>query len=220
MLTAWIDFTASESTLLSVLSLDMSSSSSSSESGDSSLSGCEADNREDAAEALLSLRPTREEYLSYTAIVHDIDKGDTLLAKRIIATHNQQTNASDTADAEASISSRWPLRPTDLSKLHDPDGLEESILAFASAYIREHRLVLPRLAHSMDDDQLDRNVIELDEILPSLLPDMMSKVDKLLNNLAVMRPPAVRTKRRDLKPMGWGAVLSAGMLGYGNDDHQ
>jgi hypothetical protein len=150
-------------------------------------------------------------------LVHNIDKGDTLVAKRIIATHISLKDGLEVESQSfgSASSSTWPLQPEDLTKHHDVDGLEESILAFASAYIREHDLILPRHQQFKDDD-LDTRVDDLDEILPNLLPDMMSKVDKLLNNLAMMRPAAFKKKRQSMKPMSWSSVLSAGLLGGGS----
>jgi hypothetical protein len=172
--------------LLSMHPIIMSSLSLSSESDDSSSSGHGTRDQDDQSVT----RSTREEYQSYAALVHSIDIGDTLIAKRIIATHTQHVNVP--------------------GKVRLP--------AFASAYIRDNNLVLPRLAHAKGDDQSLRGMVDLDETLPSLLPDIMSKVDRLLNNLAVMRPPAVKKKRRDMKRMGWSAVLSAEMLGSRNAD--
>jgi hypothetical protein len=204
--------------LLSMHPIIMSSLSLSSESDDSSSSGHGTRDQDDQSVTEPAPRSTREEYQSYAALVHSIDIGDTLIAKRIIATHTQHVNVPGKATNRATTSSQWPLHTSDLAKLHDPDALEESILAFASAYIRDNNLVLPRLAHAKGDDQSLRGMVDLDETLPSLLPDIMSKVDRLLNNLAVMRPPAVKKKRRDMKPMGWSAVLSAEMLGSRNAD--
>jgi hypothetical protein len=149
-------------------------------------------------------------------LVHNIDKGDTLVAKRIIATHISHKDGLEVESQSfgSASSSTWPLRPVDLSRHHSADSLEESILAFASAYIREHDLILPRHQQFKDED-LDTRVDDLDEILPNLLPDMMSKVDKLLNNLAIMRPAAVKKKRQSMKPMSWNTVLSAGLLSGG-----
>jgi hypothetical protein len=162
-------------------------------------------------------RPTQQDYLSYTALVRHIDRDDTLIAKRIIATDNQLRNwtvAEEVVDQYVQ-SSAWPLQSSDLPQT-DPDVLEDSILAFASAYIRKNNLVLPRQAQSQEFASLE----DLDEIIPDFLPGMMETVDQLLDNLAVMRPAAVRKKRTTLKPMNWTSVLSAGMIGGAPLDHE
>jgi hypothetical protein len=162
-------------------------------------------------------RPTQQDYQSYTALVRHIDKGDTLLAKRIIATNDQLRNF--TVDPEVLpqyiSTSTWPLQSSDLPP-SDPSSLEDSILAFASAYIRDNKLVLPRQQQHGSSAGLE----DLDEIIPDFLPGMMETVDQLLDNLAVMRPAAVRTKRTTLKPMNWNSVLSAGMIGTASMDHE
>jgi hypothetical protein len=161
--------------------------------------------------------PTRQDYQTYTALVRNIDKGDCLVAKRIIASNDQirQLRSSADADQEVSehkqvLSSRWPLQLADLPP-SDPDSLEDSILAFASAYIRQNNLVLPR---NLDVDSATGSGLEdLDEIIPDFLPGMMESVDQILDNLAVMRPAATRKKRSTLKPMDWRSVISAGIIG-------
>ena len=162
-------------------------------------------------------RPTQQDYQSYTALVRHIDKGNTLIAKRIIATNDQSRNF--TVDPEVLPqyinSSTWPLQSNDLPP-SDPSSLEDSILAFASAYIRDNNLVLPRHQQHGSSAGLE----DLDEIIPEFLPGMMETVDQLLDNLAVMRPAAVRTKRTTLKPMNRNSVLSAGMMGTASLDNE
>jgi hypothetical protein len=162
-------------------------------------------------------RPTPQDYQSYTALVRHIDKGNTLLAKRIIATINQLRNFIVDPEILPQYinSSTWPLQSFDLPP-SDPTSLEDSILAFASAYIRDNNLVLPRQRPHGSSAGLE----DLDEIIPDFLPGMMETVDQLLDNLAVMRPAAVRTKRTTLKPMRWNSVLSAGMIGSASLDHE
>lgn len=162
-------------------------------------------------------RPTQQDYQSYTALVRHIDHGDTLIAKRIIGTNDQLRNFIVDEDvlSEYVQSSTWPLQLSDLPP-SDPNSLEDSILAFASSYIRQNNLVLPRQHHHGSSTGLE----DLDEIIPDFLPGIMENVDQLLDNLAVMRPAAVRRKRTSLKPMNWNSVLSAGMIGSTPLDHE
>jgi hypothetical protein len=161
-------------------------------------------------------RPTRQDYQTYTALVRNIDKGDCLVAKRIIASNDQirqlHSSTDDTQEVLESkqvLSSTWPLQLADLPP-SDPDSLEDSILAFASAYIRQNNLVLPR---DLDNNMTASGLEDLDEIVPDFLPGMMETVDQILDNLAVMRPAATRKKRSTLKPMDWRSVISAGIIG-------
>lgn len=155
-------------------------------------------------------RPTQQDYQSYTALVRNIDKGDTLIAKRILATNDQLRNftVDEEVLAQTIQSSAWPLQISDLPST-DPNALEDSVLAFASSYIRQNNLVLPR--HHQHN--VSTGLEDLDEIIPDFLPSMMETVDQLLDNLAVMRPAAVKKKRTTMKPMNWTSVLSAGVIG-------
>ena len=162
-------------------------------------------------------RPTQQDYQSYTALVRHIDKGNTLVAKRILATNDQLRNfiVDPEVFPQYINSSTWPLQSSDLPP-SDPSALEDSILAFASAYIRDNNLVLPRQHQHGSSAGLE----DLGEVIPGFLPGMMETVDQLLDNLAVMRPAAVRTKRTTLKPMNWNSVLSAGMIGTAGLSHE
>lgn len=195
-------------------SLGLSSSSNSSVR--SSILSDEDPNDPEFQPAVEPPRPTRQDYQTYTALVRNIDKGDSLVAKRIIASHDQlrrlHNSTDDTQDLpeyRQVLSSTWPLQLADLPP-SDPNSLEDSILAFASAYIREHNLVLPRQSN---DNATTSGLEDLDEIIPDFLPGMVETVDQLLDNLAVMRPAATRKKRSTLKAMDWRGVISAGMIG-------
>lgn len=163
-------------------------------------------------------RPSRIDYESYTALVRNIDKGDNLIAKKILAIRAsapeaQQDNTSGQSEAEGSTT-RWPLQPGELGDTNEVEALEDSVLAFASSYIRQNRLHLPRqegLRRSTDLDTTDLD--ELDERIPAFLPNIIDQVDSLLDNLATMRPEGSSRNRQQMRPMGWENVISAGLLG-------
>lgn len=201
---------------------------SSSSSSSSSIGLSEANNESDAFFG--NHRPSQKDYESYATLVRHIDKGDTLTAKRILAARSFEKEASgpitvtqQVEEEGASLtkkrgkaaaggpSTSWPLRPSELG--HHPGGaksvLEDAILAFASAYIRQEQLVHPR----HNNAELTTEVVELDELFPAFLPNVIDKVNSLLDNLAAMRPAAQPKQRRQMKPMDWRSVLSAGMLG-------
>lgn len=171
-------------------------------------------------------RPTRTEYADYAAIVRAIDKGEHLIAKRILDAR-EEDRTEDAASPVETIkkgkkktapkrsSTAWPLQPAELGDQGDTGQgdhwLEDSIMAFASAYIRQHRLVPP--LHDATEAQGPTNGLEgLDEVVPQFLPDIMDTVESLLDTLATMRHAATRTKRDLFKPMGWEQVMTAGVL--------
>jgi len=188
-------------------SLRLSSPSDSSRGSSSHPEGDDAPNQSPDPEPL---RPTQQDYQTYTALVRNIDQADSLITKRIIASNDQARNTTADEDVIARYvqSSLWPLQASDL-RPSEPNALEDSILAFASSYIRQNNLVLPRQSHHEGSTGLE----DLDETVPGFLPDIMESVDQILDNLAVMRPAAVRKRRTKLKSMGWKSVLSAGMIG-------
>ena len=154
-------------------------------------------------------RPSRIDYESYTALVRNIDKGDNLIAKKILATRACEPEPG----SESSTTTRWPLQPGQLGEFNEVESLEDSILAFASSYIRQNRLIRPRqeaFSTTVDLDSTDLD--ELDERIPAFLPNMMDQIDSLLDGLAVMRPEGSSRKRKQMRPMGWESVISAGML--------
>jgi hypothetical protein len=181
-------------------------------------SGSKEENGNDDIPESQAPRPTQQDYQTYTALVQNIDKADCLIAKRIIANHDDSSKTVENGNEVnekrngQDLSSLWPLQQTE-SHLVNPDSLEESILAFASAYIRQNNLVLPRRQESQLSATPDLGLEDLDEIIPDFLPGMMETVDRLLDNLAVMRPAASRKKRAELRSMDWNSVLYAGMIG-------
>ena len=232
------------------MSFGLNSQASWSSSSDSELSGSgfssrrlgnENDNDNDEDDELLNAvqelqspppRPSRIDYESYTALVRNIDKGDNLISKKILAIRASepdpprnnlgQDDPTENLSSEGSTT-RWPLQPGQLGQLNEVVALEDSILAYASCYVRQHNLILPRqegLARRPDldlelDVNLDLETAELDDLderIPAFLPNMMDLVDSLLDSLATMRPEGTRRKRQMMRPMGWESVVHAGVL--------
>lgn len=154
-------------------------------------------------------RPSKIDYESYTALVRIIDKGDNLIAKKILATRASELEPN----SESSTTTRWPLQAGQLGEFNEVEYLGDSILAFASSYIRQNRLILPRQeSFSSRTDLESMDLDELDERIPAFLPNMMDQIDTLLDGLSAMRPEGSSRKRKQMRPMGWESVVSAGLL--------
>jgi hypothetical protein len=208
------------------------SSRSGSQSSSSSSAGSHGE--DDGLDAFFAnYRPSHKDYESYTTLVRHIDKGEKLIAKRILAarpSEQEGTIGGDVAEDQdeepreksnsrangrtnvSNLSTAWPLRPADIGHqaAEATIVLQDAILAFASAYIRQHQLVHPR--QQLDVEGESTTMADIDGLIPAFLPNVMNKVDSLLNSLASMHPAAQPKRRAQMRPMGWGSVISAGVL--------
>ena len=165
-------------------------------------------------------RPSRTDYESYTALVRNIDKGDNLIAKKILAIrasepegHAGDHDRAETDPQSEEYTTRWPIQAGQLGDGNEVEALEDSILAFASAYIRQNELTLPRQEVFRKQTHLDtEDLDELDERIPAFLPNVMDQIESILDSLAMMRPEGSSRKRQQMRPMGWESVISAGVL--------
>ncbi|KAK8846812.1 hypothetical protein IAR55_005900 [Kwoniella newhampshirensis] len=95
---------------------------------------------------------------------------------------------------------RWPLPPSDLPT-YIPT-LEETIVTFASTYIRENRLFLPSLVSESEDDD------PYPLLPPSLVPSTIRMINQILVNLAGVRPAETKKRRKTMSTMDGSAVLN------------
>jgi hypothetical protein len=105
-------------------------------------------------------------------------------------------------DRSGDVSSRWPLMVEEIP--HPPSTIQESVLAFASAYVRQHRLSVPQdsiLRHPSDTDEPTFHA--------NLVPSTMEAIDRVLVSLAGMRPVGKKRARKDMGCMDWQSVLAA-----------
>nr|XP_031857432.1 uncharacterized protein CI109_007159 [Kwoniella shandongensis]KAA5524504.1 hypothetical protein CI109_007159 [Kwoniella shandongensis] len=101
----------------------------------------------------------------------------------------------------ADDNTRWPLSPSELP-LSTIASLEEAIINFASAYIREHHLSLPSREHSMtveDDTPL---------LPPSLVQSTTRMLNQALVNIAGVRPAVVKKRRKAMMAIDGAGVLN------------
>jgi hypothetical protein len=168
-------------------------------------------------------KPSRSEYTAYNLLLRELSaQHEPGLAEWLALAKTQRASSFNPdippsrqstvvpspasrhpADLEA-LSTRWPLSPDELSA--PPADLQEAILDFTQAYIREHRLVLPRVAVSKD--------VTIPAILPPrLVLSSVEMVNEVLVGLAGMRPPETAARRRSKAGLGWqGVVGSAAVI--------
>lgn len=100
------------------------------------------------------------------------------------------------------VSTRWPLMVEEIPDL--PSTIQESILAFASAYVRQHRLSVPQ-------DSILRNPSDTDEptFHANLIPSAIEVIDRVLVGLAGTRPVGKKQTRKVMGCMDWQSVLAS-----------
>lgn len=99
----------------------------------------------------------------------------------------------------------WPNAVDEL----DPSDttLQDAITSFATLYIREKRLILPKLGKDGDNDR------QIDPILPgNLISSTIVILDEILVNLAGVRPPNVQKKRKEMNALDWEGVLDVASM--------
>lgn len=105
-------------------------------------------------------------------------------------------------DTSGDVSARWPLMVEETP--HPPSTIQESVLAFASAYVRQHRL-------SVRQDSILRHPSDTDEptFHANLVPSTIEVIDRVLVSLAGTRPVGKKRARKDMGCMDWQSVLAA-----------
>lgn len=173
-------------------------------------------------------RPTRSEYAAYAAMLGNLEaRAESRLAQRLVApmpsrsskrlqalalssllpdgdellqTHRRSSR--DRIPRHIELSTRWPLAPSQLPC--PPLDLNEAILSFAHAYIRQNKLILPEHEHTIDQE-----VEQYPPLPETLVSSTRQMVNQTLVSLAACRPPLSRKRARKMEPMGWKAVLGA-----------
>ncbi|WVQ78444.1 hypothetical protein IAT38_000530 [Cryptococcus sp. DSM 104549] len=111
-------------------------------------------------------------------------------------------------DSQVPDDGRATSWPVGLASQGTPPSLEEVITSFASHYIRLHNLSLPSGATTADR--------ELDDDNPLIPDDLVASTTVFLNEtlvrLAGARPPKVRKKRSEMRPMDWVGVMDLASL--------
>lgn len=124
------------------------------------------------------------------------------------------------------LDDRWPLRPDELDEASLPLG--DIVKAVAREMTSGRHLSL-QMPPPCPDNVTEDNQVEWSEIdtelegegtpLPSdLAESTRALVDKLLVNLAAMRPKLSRKKRKRQPPISWEGVIQAGMLMDGHEE--
>ncbi|WVQ69081.1 uncharacterized protein L199_007293 [Kwoniella botswanensis] len=124
---------------------------------------------------------------------------------------------------------KWPLSTAELDKQSEKDGgigidsLEDTIKSFAMSYIRLNGLKSPYTDHKQSqgegEESLSNQIFDpdLEQEMESSLPDDFIKstkeyLNRMLTNLAVIRPADIGKKRRQMGTIDWMGVLSAASL--------
>jgi hypothetical protein len=109
---------------------------------------------------------------------------------------------STEGETSRDVSTRWPLMVDEIPD--PPSTIQESILAFASAYVRQHRLTVPQ-------DSILRHPSNTDEptFHANLIPSTIEVIDRVLVSLAGARPVGKKQTRKDMGCMDWQSVLAA-----------
>ncbi|XAO22806.1 hypothetical protein I312_101580 [Cryptococcus bacillisporus CA1280] len=102
----------------------------------------------------------------------------------------------------------WPRAIEELEPLSS-SSLQDAITSFATSYIRKKHLVLPKLG----EDEHEHEDRQIDPILPgNLVSSTVEMLDKVLVNLAGVRPPNVQKKRKEMNVLDWEGVLDVASM--------
>ncbi|WWD07849.1 hypothetical protein V865_005956 [Kwoniella europaea PYCC6329] len=142
--------------------------------------------------------------------------------------HKNKKRKRDDKDKERE-SIKWPLSTAELDKQSQQkggigiDSLEDTVKSFAMSYIRLNGLKSPytdcKQSKGEGEESLSAQIFDpdLEQEIESNLPDDFIKstkkyLNRMLMNLAVIRPADIGKKRRLMGTIDWMGVLSAASL--------